>query len=109
MGAWASSPAIPHIAAPPVIYEGSAKRNISCSAKTHLLHVSLLVPTFHGQKHSPNWLVTEAVERDALKLLNDSDWAHTVKAGLQDRPCTYQNTLILVPTSQVKRMSHPSG
>jgi hypothetical protein len=58
-------------------------------------------PLFTGQKHSPNWLVTEAVERDALKLLNDSDRAHTVKPGLQDRPCTYQNTLILVPTSQV--------
>ena len=58
-------------------------------------------PPFRGPEHSPNWLVTEAVERDALKLLNDSDWAHTVKPGLQDRPCTYQNTLILVPTSQV--------
>jgi hypothetical protein len=40
-----------------------------------------------GQKSPP----TETVERDALKLLNDSDWAHTVKPSLQDTPCTYQN------------------
>jgi hypothetical protein len=44
-----------------------------------------------GQEHSPNSPAAEAVERDALKLLNDSDWAHTVKPSLQDTPCTYQN------------------
>ena len=44
-----------------------------------------------GQEHSLNSPATEAVERDALKLLNDSDWAHTVKPSLQDTPCTYQN------------------
>ena len=44
-----------------------------------------------GQEQSPNPPATEAVERDALKLLNDSDWAHTVKPSLQDTPCTYQN------------------
>jgi len=37
-----------------------------------------------GQEQSPNPPATEAVERDALKLLNDSDWAHTVKPSLQD-------------------------
>jgi hypothetical protein len=44
-----------------------------------------------GQEHSPNSPATDVVERDALKLLNDSNWAHTVKPSLQDMPCTYQN------------------
>src|SRR5208283_5764375 len=44
-----------------------------------------------GQEHSLNSPATEAVERAALKLLNDSDWAHTVKPSLQETPCTYQN------------------
>ncbi len=44
-----------------------------------------------GQEHSPNSPATEAVERDALKILNDSDLAHTVKPSLQDTPCSYQN------------------
>jgi hypothetical protein len=44
-----------------------------------------------GQEHSPNSPATDVVERDALKSLNDSDWAHTVKPSLQDTPCTYQN------------------
>jgi hypothetical protein len=34
---------------------------------------------------------TDAVEQEALKVLNDSDWAHTVKPSLQDTPCTYEN------------------
>lgn len=44
-----------------------------------------------GQEYRPNSPETEAVEREALKLLNDSDWAHTVKPSLQDTPCSYQN------------------
>jgi hypothetical protein len=44
-----------------------------------------------GQERGPNSAAIEAVERDALKLLNDSDLAHTVKPSLQDTPCTYQN------------------
>ena len=44
-----------------------------------------------GQEHGPNSAAIEAVERDALKILNDSDLAHTVKPSLQDTPCTYQN------------------
>jgi hypothetical protein len=44
-----------------------------------------------GQEHGPNSPATDVVERDALKLLNDSDLAHTVKPSLQDTPCTYQN------------------
>jgi len=33
----------------------------------------------------------ETTELAALKILNDSDWAHTVKPSLQDTPCTDQN------------------
>jgi hypothetical protein len=44
-----------------------------------------------GQEHGANSPAIEGVERDALKLLNDSDLAHTVKPSLQDMPCTYQN------------------
>jgi len=44
-----------------------------------------------GQEHGPNLAAIEAVERDALKVLNDSDLAHTVKPSLQDTPCTYQS------------------
>jgi hypothetical protein len=49
------------------------------------------IPLIGGQKHGPNSPAIETVERDALKLLNDSDLAHTVKPSLQDTPCTYQN------------------
>jgi hypothetical protein len=63
---WASSPAIPLLCNDPLV---------ACfSSGAHLSRARNTVP-----------LVTEAVERDALKLLNDSDWAHTVKPGLQDR------------------------
>ena len=44
-----------------------------------------------GQEKSPSSPAPAAVEQDALKLLNDSDWAHTVKPSLQEMPCTYQN------------------
>jgi hypothetical protein len=68
---WASSPAIPLLCKDPI--------RIACCM------FLFWCPPFTGQEHSPNWLATAAVERDALKLLNDSDWAHTVKPGLQDR------------------------
>ena len=44
-----------------------------------------------GQEHSPTSPASEAIEQEALKVLNDSDWAQTVKPSLQDTPCTYQN------------------
>ena len=34
---------------------------------------------------------SRTMEQKALQVLNDSDWAHTVKPTLQDAPCTYQN------------------
>lgn len=30
-------------------------------------------------------------EQEALKVLNDSDWARTISPTIQDAPCTYQN------------------
>jgi hypothetical protein len=34
---------------------------------------------------------SDPVEQEALKVLNESDWAHTVTPTIQDAPCTYQN------------------
>jgi hypothetical protein len=44
-----------------------------------------------GQEYSSNSPASTAAEQGALKVLNDSDWAHTVKPSLQDTPCTYEN------------------
>jgi hypothetical protein len=44
-----------------------------------------------GQEYRSNSPAPGAVEQDALKVLNDSDWAHTVKPNLQDTPCDFQN------------------
>jgi hypothetical protein len=74
---WTSSAAIPMLCKDPI--------RIACCM---LLFWCIPVT---GQERSPKSPATEAVERDALKLLNDSDWAHTVKPSLQDTPCTYQN------------------
>jgi len=74
---WTSSPTIPLLCK-------DAIRIACCVLLFWCTHVT-------GQEHSPNSPATEAVERDALKLLNDSDWAHSVKPSLQDTPCTYQN------------------
>ncbi len=46
-----------------------------------------------GQEYRSNSSTTETVEQKALKVLNDSDWAHSVKPSLQDTPCTYQNAV----------------
>jgi hypothetical protein len=55
-----------------------------------------------GQEYRSNSPASAAVEQEALKVLNDSDWAHTVKPGLQDTPCTYQNAVFpdLYPKEQ---------
>lgn len=55
-----------------------------------------------GQEYRSNSPATETVEQEALKVLNDSDWAHTVKPTLQDTPCTYQNAVFpdLYPREQ---------
>src|SRR5882762_10894503 len=74
---WTSSLAIPLLFKDPI--------RIACS----MLLICCTPVT--GQDHSPNSREADAVGRDALKLLNDSDWAHTLKPSLQDTPCTYQN------------------
>jgi len=48
-------------------------------------------PSATGQENHSVSHVSDALEQEALKVLNDSDWAHTVKPSLQDTPCTYQN------------------
>jgi hypothetical protein len=75
---WSSPAAIPLLCKDPI--------RIACCMLLVLVHTPVT-----GQEHSPNLHAADAVERDALKLLNDSDWAHTVKPSLQDAPCTYQN------------------
>ena len=50
-------------------------------------------PFAMGQENHSTSPVPDAVEQGALKVLNDSDWAHTVKPSLQDTPCTYQNAV----------------
>jgi hypothetical protein len=44
-----------------------------------------------GHEYRSSSSASEAVEQEALKVLNNSDWAHTVKPSLQNTPCTYQN------------------
>jgi len=44
-----------------------------------------------GQERHFGSVDSERTEVNALKVLNDSDWAHTVKPTLQDAPCTYEN------------------
>ena len=39
----------------------------------------------------PASTTSASAEQQALKVLNDSDWAHTVKPTTQDAPCTYGN------------------
>lgn len=93
---WTSSNAIPLLRKAPIL--------IACCL---LLIWCTPVP---GQEHSPNSAVTEVVERDASKLLSDSDWAHSVKPTLQDTPCTYQNAVFsdLYPTEQAFRLDAPA-
>jgi hypothetical protein len=74
---WTSS------AATPLLCKNSIR--IACCT---LLFWCASVTGQEGRSHSP---APGAVEQEALKVLNDSDWAHTVKPSLQDTPCSYQN------------------
>ncbi len=44
-----------------------------------------------GQENHSTSPASEAVEQQALNVVNDSDWAHTVTPTTQDTPCSYQN------------------
>jgi hypothetical protein len=44
-----------------------------------------------GQENRSGSLASEAVEQEALKVLNESDWAHTVTPTIQNAPCSYGN------------------
>jgi hypothetical protein len=74
---WTSPAAIPSLRKDPI-------RIVSCM-------LLLWCTTVTAQEQSPESPAPETVERDALRVLNDSDWAHTVKPSLQDTRCTYQN------------------
>jgi hypothetical protein len=74
---WTFSPAIPLL----------GKNSIRIACWLLLLRCAPVT----GQEHSPNSPATDTVERDALKILNDSNFAHIVKPSMQDVPCTYQN------------------
>ena len=74
---WTSSVAIPSL----------CRNSIRVACSVFLLSCTSVT----GQEHGSNSSTTEAIEQHALKVLNDSDWAHTVKPSLQDAPCTYQN------------------
>jgi hypothetical protein len=44
-----------------------------------------------GQENRSSTSSPAAMEQDALKVMNDSDWARTVTPTVQDAPCTYRN------------------
>ena len=44
-----------------------------------------------GAKTPSNQAPSDPAELEALRVLNDSQWAHTIIPFLQDAPCTYQN------------------
>lgn len=44
-----------------------------------------------GQENRSASPQSDAVEQAALKVLNESDWAHTVTPTIQDTACTFQN------------------
>jgi len=44
-----------------------------------------------GQEVRSSSPASGALEQEALKVLNDSDWAHTVTPIIQDAPCSWQN------------------
>ena len=44
-----------------------------------------------GQENRSGSVASDAVEQEALKVVNESDWAHTVSPTIQDVPCTYLN------------------
>jgi hypothetical protein len=79
---------------------------ISSLCKNSIRVACFLFPLYSvsvaGQEYRSNSPTTETVEQEALKVLNDSDWAHTVKPSLQDTPCTYQNAVFpdLYPKGQ---------
>jgi hypothetical protein len=48
-----------------------------------------------GQENRSSSPASDAVEQEALNVLNDSAWAHIVSPGLQDTPCSYKNPAFL--------------
>jgi hypothetical protein len=65
--------------------------------RKHLIRIACLAYLLAGSivllgaKTPSNPAPLNPAELEALKVLNDSDWAHTIEPTLQDTPCTYEN------------------
>jgi len=75
---WSSSAVIPSF------YKHSTR--VACCVS--LLFWCTSLAGQEGRSGSP---ASRAVEQEALKVLNESDWAHTITPTMQDVPCTDQN------------------
>lgn len=51
----------------------------------------LFASYFAGQENDAKSQISAAAEQEALKVLNNSDFAHTVTPTLQHQPCTYEH------------------
>jgi hypothetical protein len=63
-------------------------RSIRIACLAYLLAGSIVLL---GAKTPSNQAPLDPAELEALRVLNDSQWAHTIKPSLQETPCTYQN------------------
>jgi hypothetical protein len=84
------------------------KRNVAQSLLSLLASFILVVfcSSVRGQESHSDATRTETAELAALKVLNDSDLARTVKPSLQDTRCTYENPAFpdLFPKEKATRL-----
>lgn len=64
------------------------KNSIRIACCTLLFCCAAVMGQENGSSPPP---ASNAIEQEALNVLNDSDWAHTVTPSLQDAPCSYKN------------------
>jgi hypothetical protein len=62
-----------------------------------------------GQEIRSSAPASGALEQEALKVLNDSDWAHTVTPIIQDAPCSWQNAAFPGLSPQEKALARDAG
>jgi hypothetical protein len=64
-----------------------------CNSSSRIVGCTLLLfsASALGQENHSSSSSSAAVEQDALRVLNDSDWARTVTTTIQGAPCTYRN------------------
>ena len=70
---------------------GSILQLCNNSSRIACLTLVLCSAVAIGQENSSSSPASSEAEQEALKVLNDSDWAHTVTPTIQDAPCTYEN------------------